>query len=266
MYALNKYSQIDPLLSIITVTMNDIHRLDKTICSVKAYYGLSRFEHIIVDGNSRDGTNALINSFKNYQNVRSISEFDNGLYDAMNKGIGLSRGKYLLFLNCGDILIASPYQLMDILDQINEDCFDIACFPSLIPGESSIQILRPNPPGVNKMPTSHQAMFFLRSFAAEHLFNTRYKVAADFDLYLRADRSRVIILNGLPPLTSIELEGIASNSPVLAYKEYIHIIYNRLHGILRISALTRVIAKSIAVIIIKKVFPKKWVFKLRSIL
>lgn len=266
MLALNKFSQTDPILSIITVTMNDIHRLDKTINSVKAYYGLARFEHIIVDGNSQDGTNALINGFKNYQNVRSISEFDNGLYDAMNKGIRLSQGKYLLFLNCGDLLLSSPHQLIGILDQINEDCFDIACFPSLITGESSIQILRPNTPGVNKMPTSHQAMFFLRSFAAEHLFNTRYKIAADFDLYLRADRNRVVILNDLLPLTSIELEGIASNSPVLAYKEYIHIIYERLHGILKISALIRVVAKSIAVIIMKKLFPKKWVFKLRSIL
>ncbi len=87
-----------PLISIITITYNAEKHILPTLESV-AQQKYTGYEHIVVDGASSDRTVALARTFKG---VRIMSEPDGGLYDAMNKGIALARGKYLLFLNAGD--------------------------------------------------------------------------------------------------------------------------------------------------------------------
>ncbi|MCH5231685.1 MAG: glycosyltransferase [Muribaculaceae bacterium] len=92
-------SHPSPLLSIITVTYNASQVLGPTLQSLKSQT-FRDFEHIVVDGNSSDSTLRLIEDAGIPSRV--ISEPDRGLYDAMNKGIDLARGKYILFLNAGD--------------------------------------------------------------------------------------------------------------------------------------------------------------------
>ena len=90
------------LLSIITINYNDIVGLERTIKSVQSQT-IQDFEHIIIDGNSDDGSKELIqNTQENYSYW--ISENDNGIYDAMNKGVARASGEYILFLNSGDNL------------------------------------------------------------------------------------------------------------------------------------------------------------------
>lgn len=88
----------EPLISIITITYNAASTIEPTLMSV-ASQTWRGFEHIIVDGASSDDTLTLA---RRYPELRILSERDGGLYDAMNKGIDLARGKYLLFLNSGD--------------------------------------------------------------------------------------------------------------------------------------------------------------------
>jgi len=87
-------------LSVITVTYNAEHTLERTLKSVRKQT-YPAIEHIIVDGNSNDGTVALIHRYEN-ERLKWISEPDKGLYDAMNKGIKMATGDYLCFLNAGD--------------------------------------------------------------------------------------------------------------------------------------------------------------------
>lgn len=87
-----------PLISIVTITYNASATIEPTLVSV-ASQTFTDFEHIVVDGASSDETLAIARRFAD---VRILSERDNGLYDAMNKGIALAKGKYLLFLNAGD--------------------------------------------------------------------------------------------------------------------------------------------------------------------
>lgn len=87
-----------PLISIITITYNAAETLGVTMASV-AQQTCTDYEHVVIDGASRDGTLEIARS---YDGVRILSEPDKGLYDAMNKGLHLARGKYLLFLNSGD--------------------------------------------------------------------------------------------------------------------------------------------------------------------
>ncbi len=87
-------------LSIITVNKNNAEGLKKTIASVDAQTWRG-FTHIIVDGASTDGSAELALNRKNDYSI-CISESDSGIYNAMNKGIGLSTSEWLLFLNSGD--------------------------------------------------------------------------------------------------------------------------------------------------------------------
>ncbi|MEZ4858030.1 MAG: glycosyltransferase family 2 protein [Flavobacteriaceae bacterium] len=92
-----------PKFSIITVNYNDVEGLQKTVESV-LHQSFIDFEYIIVDGASNDGSVAYIEKVKPFI-THFISEKDKGVYEAMNKGLRLAKGDYVLFLNSGDFFI-----------------------------------------------------------------------------------------------------------------------------------------------------------------
>lgn len=102
------------LLSIITINYNNKVGLEKTIESVinQTY---NDFEYIVIDGNSSDGSQDIINEY-NDKISYSISEPDTGIYNAMNKGIKIASGEFLLFLNSGDCLFDN-----NILSKVVQD-------------------------------------------------------------------------------------------------------------------------------------------------
>lgn len=89
-----------PLLSIITVNLNNLEGLKRTVDSVLSQTW-KQFQFIVVDGNSTDGSAEFLKS-KDAEIDKWISELDSGIYNAMNKGIAMASGEYLLFLNSGD--------------------------------------------------------------------------------------------------------------------------------------------------------------------
>ena len=96
------------LLTIITVAFRNLQGIVKTHASLAhlAQAGDISFEWIVIDGGSADGTQAFLENLNGEHRLRFVSEPDNGIYDAMNKGIALARGRFALFLNSGDILHA----------------------------------------------------------------------------------------------------------------------------------------------------------------
>ena len=95
---------VEPALSIITVCYNALEDLKGTLASVDAQTA-SDFEYIVIDGGSTDGTPAYLASQMRVDQY--VSEPDRGLYDAMNKGIQMARGKMIWFMNAGDRLMDS---------------------------------------------------------------------------------------------------------------------------------------------------------------
>ena len=91
-----------PKLSIITVNLNNVEGLRRTVGSVVCQT-YADFEWIVVDGGSTDGSRELIESYSDRMSWW-VSEADGGIFNAMNKGIAASSGEYLLFLNSGDCL------------------------------------------------------------------------------------------------------------------------------------------------------------------
>lgn len=89
---------MNPLISVVTITYNAADTIGVTMASVAAQ-SCRDYEHVVIDGASRDATLEIA---RGYAGVRILSEPDRGLYDAMNKGLRMARGKYVLFLNSGD--------------------------------------------------------------------------------------------------------------------------------------------------------------------
>jgi glycosyltransferase involved in cell wall biosynthesis len=105
-------------LSIITINCNNANDLRQTLASV-AEQTFEDFEHIIIDGASNDNSVDIIKNFSHI--TYYISEPDNGIYDAMNKGIKQAKGEYCLFLNSGDYLISQTVLAQVFCNQFEED-------------------------------------------------------------------------------------------------------------------------------------------------
>ena len=158
-------------ISIITVTFNAETTLKITLDSVRKQ-SYKNYELIIIDGNSRDNTKSIIEDNKDIINYY-ISEKDNGIYDAMNKGIVAATGDFCVFLNAGDAF-ASP----DILKMVN---FEICQFPyndiyigyaEYVNG-STYSVHKPN---FKKLPYAfcHQAIFFRLSMLKKNLLEKNF--------------------------------------------------------------------------------------------
>lgn len=105
-------------LSIITVTRNNLEGLRRTAESVAAQLWHD-FEWIVIDGASTDGTKEFLQQLSPQPDWWK-SESDRGVYDAMNKGLSMARGEYLLFLNAGDALCGA-YTLQECFHDFPED-------------------------------------------------------------------------------------------------------------------------------------------------
>jgi len=107
-------------LTIITINRNNATGLEKTIQSVLSQIRTD-FEYIVVDGSSTDGSQDVIRRFEDYfgGRLRWLSEPDNGIYNAMNKGIKMASGEYVEFLNSGDSLASTDVvsQMCDAVEK-----------------------------------------------------------------------------------------------------------------------------------------------------
>src|SRR6478672_4454304 len=101
-----------PSVSIVTVVRNDAGHIARTLDSVLAQRDAD-LELVVVDGGSSDGTQAIVQGYGSRIGA-FLSEPDTGIYDAMNRGIGLARGEYVLMMNSGDVF-ASDDALSSLL-------------------------------------------------------------------------------------------------------------------------------------------------------
>lgn len=170
-----------PKISIITVCYNAQDCLEKTIVSVinQKYENL---EYIIIDGGSTDGTLSVIEKYLSYIDV-FITEKDNGIFDAMNKGIKKCTGNWVNFMNAGDFLVNEQ-----ILAEID---FSKYKYVSLIYGKTItngvIQRIFPvNSLHYGYIPACHQSMFFNKNILQDELYYT-YEVELynDYELVNR---------------------------------------------------------------------------------
>ena len=175
-------------ISVITINYNNKAGLEKTIESV-AQQNHENFEYIVVDGQSSDGSIDVIK--ENQSSIsRSIVEKDSGIYDAMNKGIRASTGKYLLFMNSGDWFTSSS-TLKEFSSFIDEET-DII-YGDLVFIDTSNKTSHSNYPVelsfdyFTRRTLPHQATLIKRSvFDTAGLYDTSYKIVSDWGLFCLA--------------------------------------------------------------------------------
>ncbi len=175
------------LISIITVNFNNKIGLQKTIESV-IMQTYTDFEFIIIDGDSTDGSKNFIETNKN-KFTYCISEHDKGVYNAMNKGISVANGKYLLFLNSGDLL-NDETTLKNVAATL---CGKFAIYYANANYlEKSGEIKRTYPSKLSysfflNQNLSHQATFIeKRLFYELFFYNETYKIVSDWEFFIYA--------------------------------------------------------------------------------
>ena len=176
-----------PKLSIITVCYNNRNGLQKTFQSV-IRQTFTDFEYIIIDGGSTDGTVDFIKA--NEQHIKYwISEKDNGIYNAMNKGIKVAKGEYCYFLNSDDC-IAAPNTLEKIFAKIKNN-------PDIIYGNLAVlkndklqyvtkfsKNITPYSFYRHKQAIHHQASFIKRTLFNQYgLYNENIKLISDWAFF-----------------------------------------------------------------------------------
>lgn len=209
-------------LSIITINYNNAAGLKKTLESV-AIQTCTDFEHIIVDGASTDGSVEVIREYENTlasclsplaSHLTWLSEPDTGIYNAMNKGIRMASGEYLLFLNSGDFLISE-----DVFEKVfaNEWTADILCAGCHVSDNGKV-IWTSNPPDKVTFGTlymvglAHQSTFIRKSLFEQYgCYDESFRYNADIEFWYRA-----IVDNGASTqkidviTTDYNLDGISS--------------------------------------------------------
>ena len=172
-----------PKFSIITVTKNSEKHLEKNILSVQNQTFKS-FEHIIVDGNSKDKTKSILRRHKT--NLQIISENDNGLYDAMNKGIKLARGDIIGILNSDDYYYPKALSVIKNYFSMNPEIDFV--FGSVIKYNKIQSGFFPwKIYWTFGFYSTHSVGFFIKKKSQKKLglYNTKYKYSADYDLFYR---------------------------------------------------------------------------------
>ena len=166
-----------PLISIITVVYNDQSKLEKTILSVLQQQK-DLFEYWIIDGGSTDGTVDVIKRY-NDQLAGWISESDGGIYEAMNKGINMSKGEWVYFLGSNDVL--EPNILSRLSSYLSHDIMVvygdvyIGDKKSQYPSAFSLRTILQNT-------VHHQGAFYNRKLFQTFRYDTKLRILSDYEL------------------------------------------------------------------------------------
>jgi glycosyltransferase involved in cell wall biosynthesis len=186
-----------PTLSVITIVYNNVKDIERTILSVisQTYQNI---EYIIVDGLSNDGTLDVIHKYEN-RIARIISEKDEGIYDAMNKGLVVAKGDYVIFMNSGDEFFDDETVAAVFASADNADIYYGETEMIDDNGQSLGQRRHKAPKQFNwrsfkyGMSVSHQAIYIKRSLTEP--YDRQYQLSSDIDWILRIARKAKTIVN-----------------------------------------------------------------------
>jgi glycosyltransferase involved in cell wall biosynthesis len=202
---------------VVTVARNAAPTIADTIQSVSGQVYAS-VEHIVIDGVSTDGTLDTIDRYRS-KIAKVISEPDQGLYDAMNKGLALASGEVIGFLNADDVYAHRDVlsRVMAIMEHEGLDALsgDVEFFRPEDPARTvrRYRSARFNPDRIafGWMP-AHPALFLRRRvYQRFGLFRTDYRIAGDFEYCARIFRDKTLAYHSLPEtLVRMRTGGIST--------------------------------------------------------
>lgn len=214
-------------ISIITINHNNVIGLEKTILSV-LNQNYSNMEYVVIDGNSTDGSKDVIEKYQD-KLTYWVSEPDSGIYNAMNKGINIATGEYLLFLNSGDLLIDDKNILLICQEKLKEDIVAFDCFLERNNRTVGLRthINQPTLFYVYKNGLKHQSTFIKRIlFEKIGFYKEKYKIASDYEFWIRCFLEPNITSKGVAiPLAIYKLGG---SSEIIGWSKDFDLIHKEL--------------------------------------
>lgn len=165
-------------ITVVTVCRNAETELEETILSVitQTYHNI---EYIIIDGASTDSSIEIINKYRDRISV-FVSEPDNGIFDAMNKGINLASGEWINFMNAGDRFVSESiiekmanHNFAENVGVVYGETLNDKGTFYMIPFHKNRSKLKP-------MGICHQSIFVRADLAKRYMFDTSFKIAADY--------------------------------------------------------------------------------------
>jgi len=174
-----------PVISVITVTYNARQFLEQTMQSV-IEQDYANIEYIVIDGASTDRTLEIIHKYES-RLAYWVSEPDEGIYDAMNKGVLKATGEWILFMNAGDTFV-STNTVATCVKAFQSNCAMVYGGINVVNTQNQSVVYQPPldlSMYVKRMPCCHQAVFFKTALVKHYQFNTLFKINADLDLILK---------------------------------------------------------------------------------
>lgn len=178
-----------PLVTIITVVFNNADTLPMCIDSVLSQ-DYPNTEYIVIDGGSSDGTLEILKDYSDSIDY-ILSEPDQGIYDAMNKGLSVAQGEYIAFLNADDFYLSRA--ISDSISHIQDKGLDLSYAGFFYSDGNGVAVVedeaKPWNPAmfIQGLPGGHETLFAHRS-CYERIggYDTNYRIVADYDWYMRA--------------------------------------------------------------------------------
>lgn len=220
-------------LSVITIVYNNVKDIERTVLSVlnQTY---TNVEYILIDGGSSDGTVDLLKRYENRFSVL-LSESDKGIYDAMNKGLALATGDYVLFMNSGDEIYAN-----DTVTKVfaTAEGADIYYGETEMYSEAWVSLGQRRHQAPQKfnwksfkygMSISHQAIYIKRSITSP--YNLNYRYSADIDWIINVAKKAKHIVNTHQYVAKYLVGGVSKQKHMDSLKERFK-IFNHHYGFL----------------------------------
>ena len=212
-----------PKVSVVTVVFNGLANIEPTIQSIIGQ-NYSNFEYIVIDGSSSDGTLEIIKKYELSINY-FISEKDNGIYDAMNKGIDACTGDWVIFMNCGDLFFDNNVLTAIFTLPIKNEIM-LICGGAHVRSEWGDFYINPRIESQIWKSFVHQSMFTRIEINREYKFNLRFKAASDFDFVytLFSKGYKTISVDNVVSDILYISSGFSSVNEVLSKKEVLNSI------------------------------------------
>lgn len=211
-------------ISVVTVSFNEEKNIAKTIESV-LNQTTKDIEYIICDGKSTDKTAEIAQAYKEKFTSKGIeyvvnSEKDSGIYDAMNKGIEKATGEYICFLNAGDWFYNNEI-VENVINKISaSDNPDLLYGNVMLIERGVIFYLNGDENGLqNEMTIPHPSIFALTEIMKKNKFDTKYKIAADYNFVLGQKLAGKSFCKLDEIITCFSGDGVSSKNVIKSIKE-----------------------------------------------
>ena len=243
-----------PKISLVTCCYNSEKTIEETIVSVLAQE-YKNYEHIIVDGRSKDSTLHIVKKYEaQYEGrLRYISESDKGIYDAFNKGIKMAEGDIIGILNSDDILY-SPTVFADIAKKfVDEECDVIYGDLVFADEETMMQTTRVWKAGKGSIQWGwrppHPTFYVKKEVHDKHgYYKTHFKISADYDFMIRTLKDKTLKFGYVQKtLVKMRLGGVSTDGPkanLVSCKEIQQVLREndmKFKWLIQISRIARVI-------------------------